>query len=115
MSKTHKTKYGGMFVSKFKMAAIFFVNLLYVITECCTTCMCISDMRWPSGLELWTGDRVVQGSNLSAATSFRNFGNSIYPALPVSFGGYTNIRRSLLSGIYARGSKKIPPVCTGNV
>ena len=42
-----------------------------------------------------------------------------YPALPVtvSFGGDTKSRRSLLSGVYARGSSisQIPPVCTGNV
>ena len=36
---------------------------------------------WPSELERWTGDRVVQGSNHAAATySLRNFGNSVYPA-----------------------------------
>ena len=39
-------------------------------------------------------------------TPFRNFGNSVYPALPVSFGGDTKSRRSLLSGVYARGSKR---------
>ncbi len=50
---------------------------------------------------------VVQGSNPAAATySLRNFGNSVYPALPVSFGGDTKCRRSLLSGVYARGSKR---------
>ena len=38
-------------------------------------------------------------------TSLRNFGNSVYPALPVSIGGDTKRRRSLLSGVYARGSK----------
>ena len=38
-------------------------------------------------------------------TSLRNFGNSVYPALLVSFGGDTKSRRSLLSGVYARGSK----------
>ena len=32
-------------------------------------------------------------------------GNSVYPALPVSFVGDTKSRRSLLSGVYARGSK----------
>ena len=37
--------------------------------------------------------------------SLRDFGNSVYHALPVSFGGDTKIRRSLLSGVYARGSK----------
>ena len=54
----------------------------------------------------WTGDRLVLGSNPAAATSLRNFGNSVYPALPVSFGGGTKSRRSLLSGVYARGSKR---------
>ena len=34
------------------------------------------------------------------------FGNSVYAALPVSFGGDTKSRRSLLSGVYARGSKR---------
>ena len=54
----------------------------------------------------WTGDRVVLGSNPAAATWLRNFGNSVYPALPVSFGADTKSRRSLLSGVYARGSKR---------
>ena len=59
--------------------------------------------RWPSGL----GDRTVRGSNPTAENfSLRNFGNSVYPALPVSFGGDTKSRRSLLSGVYARGSKR---------
>ena len=62
-------------------------------------------MPWPSGLEHWTGDRVVLSLNPAAAPSLRNFGKSAYPALPVSFGGDTKIRRSFLSGAYARGSK----------
>ena len=62
--------------------------------------------RWPSGLENWTRNRVVLGSNPTAATSLRNFANSVYPALPVSFGGDTKSPRSLLSGGYARGSKR---------
>ena len=55
----------------------------------------------------WAGDRTVSrpGSNPATVTSLRNFGNSVYPALPVSFGGDTKSRRSLLSGVYARGSK----------
>ena len=57
-------------------------------------------------LERWTGDRVVLSSNPAAATSIRNFGNSVYPALPVSFGGDNKSRRSLLSGVYATGSKR---------
>ena len=40
--------------------------------------------RMSSGLERWTGDRTVRGSNPTAENfSLRNFGNSIYPALPV--------------------------------
>ena len=63
--------------------------------------------RWPSGLERWTGDRTVRGSNPTAENfSLRNFGNSVYPALPVSFGGDTKRLRSLLYGVYARGSKR---------
>ena len=64
-------------------------------------------LRWPSGLEHWTGDRTVRGSNPTAENFLlRNVGNSVYPALPVSFGGDTKSRRSLLSGVYARGSKR---------
>ena len=39
----------------------------------------------------WAGDRTVSrpGSNPATVTSLRNFGNSGYPALPVSFGGDT--------------------------
>ena len=45
-----------------------------------------------------------QGSNPTAATySLRNIGNSVYPALPMSFRGDTKNR--LLSGVYARGSQ----------
>ena len=56
----------------------------------------------------WAGDRTFSrpGSNPTTVTSLRNFGNSVYPALPVSFGGDTKSRRSLLSGVYARGSKR---------
>ena len=64
------------------------------------------EAHWPSGLERWTGDRVVLVSNPGAATSLLNFGNSVYPAVPVCFGGDTKSRRSLLSGVYARGSKR---------
>ena len=45
--------------------------------------------QWPSGLECRTGDRVVLGSSPAGGTSLRNFGNSVYPTLPVSFGGDT--------------------------
>ena len=71
--------------------------------------------RWPSGLERWTGNQVVQGSNPAVATSLRNFANSVYPAKPVSFGEHTKNCRSLLSGVYARGSKRshqsAPEIC----
>ena len=52
-----------------------------------------------SVVEHRTGDRGVLVLNPAGGTSLRNFGNSVYPALPVSFGGYTKSRRSLLSGV----------------
>ena len=56
-------------------------------------------MLRPSGLERWTGDRAVHGSNHAAANySLRNFGNSVYPALPVSVGGDTKSRWCLCQG-----------------
>ena len=63
-------------------------------------------VRWSSGLEHSTGDWVVLGSNAADAISLRNFGNSVYPALPVSFGGDTKSCRSLLSGVYASRLKR---------
>ena len=61
--------------------------------------------EWDRALD-WTGDRVVLGLNPTAATSLWNFGNSVYPALPVYFGGDTKSHWSLQSGVYARGSKR---------
>ena len=44
-----------------------------------------------------------------------NLALNIRDCLSVSFGGDTLSRRSLLSGVYARGSKRSHPgVCTGN-
>ena len=37
---------------------------------------------------------------------FGHFGNFLYPTFPVSFGRDTKSRWSLLSGVYARGSKR---------
>ena len=46
--------------------------------------------RWPSGIERWlalaTG-RCGTGSNPTADNFASENGNSVYPALPVSFGG----------------------------
>ena len=56
----------------------------------------------------WNGDRTFPAGfepHFGKNFSLRNFGNSVYPSLPVSFGGDTKSRRSLLSGVYARGSK----------
>ena len=56
----------------------------------------------------WNGDRTYPAGfepHFGKNFSLRNFGNSVYPSLPVSFGGDTKSRRSLLSGVYARGSK----------
>ena len=55
------------------------------------------DRTFPTGFEPHFGKKNF---------SLRNFGNSVYPSLPVSFGGDTKSRRSLLSGVYARGSKR---------
>ena len=70
-----------------------------------------SRARWPSGLERWlalaTG-RCGSGSNPTA----ENFASELWqfrlPALPVSFGGDTQSRGSLVSGVYgyAGGSKR---------
>ena len=54
-------------------------------------------------LERATDNRVVAGSN--SAEAFGNFGNFLYHTLAVSFGRDTKSRWSLLSGVYARGSK----------
>ena len=52
----------------------------------------LTNVRSSKLRDLNPGDRVVQGSNPAAATyTLRNFGNSVYPALP---------------GVYARGSKR---------
>ena len=52
--------------------------------------LCIPPLTCPrsrlSAKRRLTGDRVVLGSNLAAATSLRTFGNSVYPTLSVSFG-----------------------------
>ena len=75
-------------------------------TSLFTNAFGISGACWPSGLERWTGDRVVLISNPAAAPySLRNVISSVYLALQtVSFGGDTKNRRSLLLGVYARGS-----------
>ena len=78
-----------------------FIFFILCTTGCSDPAMssivCNTGARWPRGLERWTGDQVVLGSNPTAATSLRNFGNSVYPALPVSFGGDSKSRWSLLS------------------
>ena len=49
-----------------------------------------------------TGDRTARVRIPLRTTSLQNIGNSVYPALPLSFGGNTKS----LSGVYARGSKR---------
>ena len=49
--------------------------------------------------------QVALSSNPAATTSLRNFGTTVYPVLQVSFEGDTKSRRSVLHGVYARGSK----------
>ena len=64
--------------------------------------------RWPSGLERRpaTGRSMVRAP-LRETFRFRTLAIPFTPFifLPVSFGGDNNSRRSLLSGVYARGSK----------
>ena len=56
--------------------------------------------------------RAVEGSSPTAVNvSLRNFGNSVYPALPVSFGGDTKNRWPHLFGVYASGIGPLPVVC----
>ena len=51
---------------------------------------------------------MVDGSNPTCGKTFRFGALAIpfTPALPVSFGGDSKSGRSLLSGVYARGSKR---------
>ena len=60
--------------------------------------MCGAVAQW---LERATDNRVVVGSN-PTETSWRLWRFSL-PHLPVSFGRDTNIRMSILSGVYAGG------------
>ena len=45
------------------------------------------------------------GSSVVGAP-LRNLGKFVYPTVPVSFGGDTESRRSVLSGVYTMGSKR---------
>ena len=58
--------------------------------------------EWVRALDCRSG-----GPAGDAATYFASelCGNFVYPTLPLSFGGDIRNRRSLLSGVYARGSK----------
>ena len=51
------------------------------------SCGCCSELRnIAKTIVTVTVVAVAVGSNPATATSLRNFGNSVYPALPVSFG-----------------------------
>ena len=57
----------------------------------------------------WHGDRTFPAGfepHFGKNFSLGNFGNSVYPYLPLSFGGDSKSRRSLLSGVNARGRKR---------
>ena len=62
-------------------------------------------IEWVRALD-WRPDGRRFESHFAKNVSLWNFGNSVHPPLPVSFGGDTKSRRSLLSGVYARGSKR---------
>ena len=63
--------------------------------------------EWVRALAL-NGDRTLPAGFDSHCGRLwvRNFGNSVNPSLPVSFGWDTKSRWSLLCGVYARGSKR---------
>ena len=58
-------------------------------------------------VRLATGWSIVQ-IPLRQLIRFGTYGNSVYPALPGSFGGDTKSRRSLLYGVYMPGEVKYP-------
>ena len=62
-----------------------------------------SGERWSRGRAPDSIEGTVVQSHLPP---FRNLGNFYTPHLPVSFGSDTKSRWSLLSGVYARGSKR---------
>ena len=73
--------------------------------ECRAIMQCIIAVaKWVRALGWRPGGPAKRWS--AEATSLRNFGNSVYPALPVSIGRDTTSRQSLLSVVYARGSKR---------
>ena len=49
---------------------------------------------------------MVLDSNPADRTSLQSFGNFLYPTLSLSFVVDTKGRRSLLSGVYVRGSER---------
>ena len=52
------------------------------------------------------GRAVVNRGDGGSITISQNVGNFVHLTLPVSFGRNTKSRWSLLSGVYARGSKR---------
>ena len=60
------------------------INVLYIVEL---------GAQW---LEHRTGDRMVLGLNPAGGTSLQNFPSSVYPALPVSFGGDTKSRQQCI-------------------
>ena len=54
----------------------------------------------------WRPDSFPAGFESHCGSFALGIGNSVYPTLPLPFGGDTNSCRSLLSGVYARGSKR---------
>ena len=69
-------------------------------------------MRCSSGLERWTGDRMVQFSNSIAENRFASelwqFRLPCFASVfQTKFRGDTKSRRSLLSGVSARGASMV--------
>ena len=93
------------FINLYISVGVFHIFVMYIawikIKNCPLLGFFFIKLQWcavASGLERWLGRATGwswPGLNPAAATSLRNFGNSVYPALPVSFGGDTKSRRSL--------------------
>ena len=85
-------------------ALLPYLELLYQGTQCNHTTIwfveisVISDKNAGLSIE----GTVIQ----SHLPPFRNLGNFVHPTEPVSFGRDTKSRWSVLSGVYARGSKR---------
>ena len=96
---------------------VHFINLVYLWIRAVKTLQ-VNDrhmyLHKQDGIHLYGGWLSGLSARLTIEWSrvriplrpFGNFGNFLYPTLPVSFGRDTKSCWSLLSGVYARGSER---------